>query len=255
MTEKELKKLSRIELLEIMLDQGKEIEQLKEVIADQEAKLSDRSIKIEKAGTIADASFALNGVLEAAQKAADQYLENIKTLSDNQESICAVKIQEVEDQCKVREQEMKAQCEEMYDQTVEYCTNLKKQTEADCSDLKVTLEAKIKELDDYEAEAKAKCDDMEEDMKKQCDALKKSTEFICDGLKKDAEEQSKVIVDKAQLEADAKMELADSYYNDKVKKAEEEVETRWATLSQRLEEFYQAHVGLRELMNLTSGLK
>ncbi|MDO4977798.1 MAG: hypothetical protein Q4E53_11115 [Eubacteriales bacterium] len=255
MTEKELKKLSRIEILEIMLDQGKEIEQLKEVIADQEAKLSDRSIKIEKAGTIADASFALNGVLESAQKAADQYLENIKTLSENQDSICAAKMQEVEEQCKVREQEMKATCEEMYDQTVEYCTNLKKETEADCGGLKVRLQTKIQELEDYEGESKAKCDAMEKEAKTHCDALKKSTEYICDGLKRDAENQAKEIVDKAQLEADAKMQLADSYYEDKVKQVEAEVEARWQTLSQRLEDFYQAHAGLKEIMNLTNSFK
>ena len=37
---------------------------------------------------MAEASLALNGVFEAADAAAQQYLENIKNLSDRQEDIC-----------------------------------------------------------------------------------------------------------------------------------------------------------------------
>ena len=41
-----------------------------------------RRIELEKAGSIAEASLRLNGVFEAAQKAADQYLENLRQLSE-----------------------------------------------------------------------------------------------------------------------------------------------------------------------------
>lgn len=78
MTDKELKKMSRAELLEIMVAQGKEIDRLK---AEQEAvkkQLEDKQIKIAESGSIAEAALKLNGIFEAAQKAADQYVENIR---------------------------------------------------------------------------------------------------------------------------------------------------------------------------------
>lgn len=93
MTDKELKKLSRVELLELLLAQTKKVEELEAKILKKEEefqkqkealekKIESREILIEKAGSIAEASLILNGVFEAAQKAADQYLENIKLMEE-----------------------------------------------------------------------------------------------------------------------------------------------------------------------------
>lgn len=78
MTEKELHKLKRGELLEMMLAQSREIDALRLRIADLEARLADREIRIQESGSIAEAALKLNGIFEAAQAAADQYLENVK---------------------------------------------------------------------------------------------------------------------------------------------------------------------------------
>lgn len=74
---KDLKKLKRQELLEIMLAQGREIDRLREQVESLQAQLDDRTIAIEKAGSIAKASLALTKVFEEAQKAADLYLYNV----------------------------------------------------------------------------------------------------------------------------------------------------------------------------------
>ena len=73
MDDKQLKKLSRADLIELLLEQTKRNEELEE-------KLKDRSIKLEKAGNIAEASLGLNEVFEKAQAAADLYVENIQNL-------------------------------------------------------------------------------------------------------------------------------------------------------------------------------
>lgn len=78
MIEKDLKKLRRAELLEIMLDQSYEIDQLRKRVKELEEQLEDRKIIIENAGSIAEASLQLTKVFEEAQKAADLYLENIR---------------------------------------------------------------------------------------------------------------------------------------------------------------------------------
>ena len=78
MTEKELLKLKKSELLEIMLAQSKEIDKLRAQLAKAKAQLAERNIAIKESGSIAEASLKLNKVFEEAQKAADQYVENVK---------------------------------------------------------------------------------------------------------------------------------------------------------------------------------
>ncbi len=81
MTNKELKKLKRSELLEIMIAQSKEIDTLRSQLAAAQKKLRDREIKVAQAGSLADASFSIFKVLERTQMAADLYLENVKRMA------------------------------------------------------------------------------------------------------------------------------------------------------------------------------
>ena len=86
MTDKELKKLSRSELLELLIDQMKENEKLRLKLKKAYRQLRDRKIVMEQAGSIAEAALQLNGVFEAAQAAAEQYLESLQYLSREQEA-------------------------------------------------------------------------------------------------------------------------------------------------------------------------
>lgn len=73
-----LKKLSRQDLLEMLIQEEKRIDQLEKELAEAREALKDRQIRIDTAGSIAEAALKLNGIFEAAQAAADQYLENIR---------------------------------------------------------------------------------------------------------------------------------------------------------------------------------
>ena len=86
MTEKELMKLKRSELLEIMLAQSREIDSLREELAQTKKKLADKRIKIKEAGSIAEASLQLTRIFEEAQKAADLYVENVRRRANRKES-------------------------------------------------------------------------------------------------------------------------------------------------------------------------
>jgi hypothetical protein len=81
MTDKELRKLKRTELLEMLLDSRKENEELKRQLREANIKLNDRKIMLNQVGSIAEAALQLNDVFAAAQKAADQYLENVKQIA------------------------------------------------------------------------------------------------------------------------------------------------------------------------------
>ncbi len=113
MTNKELQKLKRTDLLEILVEQGKALEKLRAENDALQKKLEDRTICIEKAGTIAEASLQLNGVFEAAHAAATQYLENIQNLSERQEKVCAQMEQEAREKCEAMERETSEKCEAM----------------------------------------------------------------------------------------------------------------------------------------------
>lgn len=78
MTEKELRRLSRAELLEMLLAQTEENRQLKRELKEARDALSNRQIAIEESGTMAEAALKLNGVFEAADRAVQQYLENME---------------------------------------------------------------------------------------------------------------------------------------------------------------------------------
>ncbi len=54
--------------------------QIKALKGELERQRTDRRIRLREAGSVAEAALRLNGVFEAAQKAADQYLENIERM-------------------------------------------------------------------------------------------------------------------------------------------------------------------------------
>ena len=96
MTDKQLRKLSRSDLLELLLMQTKENERLRAELEQAQAELEDRRLRVNKAGSIAKAALELNGVMEAAQQAADQYLENISCLYEETKCECQAMVREAE---------------------------------------------------------------------------------------------------------------------------------------------------------------
>lgn len=124
MTEKEIRRLTRAELLEMLIRQSQELQRVqKELKAAGEA-LRSRQIALDEAGSIAEASLRLNGVFEAAQNACKQYTENIQTLSRQQEAVCVQREQESRE----RAEEMLKKAQVQADQTVQ-------EAEARCAEM------------------------------------------------------------------------------------------------------------------------
>ena len=74
MTNKELKKLNRAQLLELLIDQSREIDRLQTALDETKQKLEKRELALSQCGSIADASLAITEIFERAQGAADLYL-------------------------------------------------------------------------------------------------------------------------------------------------------------------------------------
>lgn len=102
-TEKELKKLSRVQLLEMLLIQTREVENLQKKLSKAESMLSERYMNYLEAGSLAEAMLKVNGVIDAAQAAADQYLENIASMEQNVKEYCRKQLaQAAEDAARIR---------------------------------------------------------------------------------------------------------------------------------------------------------
>ncbi|MBQ1270025.1 MAG: hypothetical protein IIW34_08035 [Clostridia bacterium] len=168
-TEMELKKLGRGDLLELLLTQGKENEELRFKLKAAEDKLASREVAVREAGSLAEAVAMINGLMESAQKTADYYLDNIKMRAESHESLIAK----------------------------------------------------------LESESMQKADTLVKDAEEKCAAMIKDAEEKAAVMVREAEEK------KAQLETDTKQQV-DAY---------------WKEVSTKLEEFYQSHRGLKELLN------
>ena len=78
MTEKELKKLTRYQLLELLIIQTERADKLQAALEKAERLFIDQEINISTLGSIAEASLQLHGVFQAAQDAADTYINAAK---------------------------------------------------------------------------------------------------------------------------------------------------------------------------------
>ena len=80
MQNKDLRRMSRKDLLEILVEQQKIIEELKSKISKYEENAESERIAIDNAGSIAEAVVSLSDIFNHAQSVADQYLHEIENL-------------------------------------------------------------------------------------------------------------------------------------------------------------------------------
>ena len=151
MTDKELKKLSRSALLEMLLEQSRENDRLRAQVEELARQLSDRQFKIDQAGSIAEASMQINQVFESAQAAAEQYLENIRALSGRQEQICRQLEEESTQKANALLAETERKCRTMEAATTEKCARMTKEAEESANRIWADAQARIQKLIDDQA--------------------------------------------------------------------------------------------------------
>ena len=71
------------------------LERLEQRLNAAEAALQSQQLQLETCGSIAEASLKLNGVFEAAQKAAEQYQQNVERLCQEKISAAESQAQEI----------------------------------------------------------------------------------------------------------------------------------------------------------------
>jgi len=132
MDEKALRKASREDLLELLIESTKEMERMRsemeamrQEVSQAREKMQEYTVTVQESGSIADAAAQITGLFAAAQKTADIYLSNMKRRQDEQEEECRRRqaeseraasemIASAEKKCAQMEQETNKRCEELY---------------------------------------------------------------------------------------------------------------------------------------------
>ena len=79
MTEKELRKLSRYQLLDLLVTQTERADELQKKLENE---FVLRDFNMSQLGSLAEASLQISGVVDAAQEAADMYLNAAQKQAD-----------------------------------------------------------------------------------------------------------------------------------------------------------------------------
>ena len=88
MTGKELRRLSRRDLLELLFQEHLKNEELQTRIAALEKERNDQLINTEKVGSLTEAALVLNGIFADADKGTMQYRENTQSGIEEQDIAC-----------------------------------------------------------------------------------------------------------------------------------------------------------------------
>ena len=88
MTDKEFKRLSRAQLIEIIYKLQLELDKVNEEKQELESKLADKRLRLKSAGNIAEAALVINNCFCSAQNAAAQYLNEIQAIREETEAQC-----------------------------------------------------------------------------------------------------------------------------------------------------------------------
>ena len=142
MTDKELKRLSRAELIDIIYELQKQSEEKDAQMQTMQTALDERTLRMSKAGSIAEAAISVNGVFEAAQAAADQYLLSLKAAAEDTELMQA---ETKEKQRKILS-DAEAQAAGILRRAEEQAASLNAATETQCAEKWAEFECRANEL-------------------------------------------------------------------------------------------------------------
>ena len=175
MNAKELKNLSRGDLLEMLILQTDRVERMEVELEEAKKKAEARDIMISKCGTLAEATMHINQVWKAADKAAAQYLSNILRMYDEQE------LQLLQ----ARQEQLPAPAEGAVQTEAPMPADDGTLAEAQTKAQAILAEA-VRQSEAMIAETTAKCDAMEAQTRQDCDAMLRKAEEDAKAFMEDA---------------------------------------------------------------------
>lgn len=112
LTEKELKKLNRYQLLELLLRQTEQSDSLQQQIERLQGELAERELRFSQLGSLAEASVYITGLLESAQKTAEIFGEEARKQADRLLTDAQSQAEQILSQARLQAAEIIAQAEQ-----------------------------------------------------------------------------------------------------------------------------------------------
>ena len=231
MAEKELRRMSRPELIEIIYALKSNEESLQKKNAHLEEQLNDRTIQISEAGSIAEAALQLNDIFSTAQIAADDYLTSIKAANVSMEEEQKAAAKEAE--------RVVAEAQAQAEQIV---------AEANAEAARIMTMAKEK-ADNTLSEAEAASQHMTDTAQKKAEVLKAQSEDKAQTCVELAQKQSQDMITAAEQKRDQLEEAC----REKSEETQKELEARWDAFEKRVGVLLSQHRELSMLLkNVTA---
>ena len=231
MAEKELRRMSRPELIEIIYALKSNEEYLQKKNAHLEEQLNDRTIQISEAGSIAEAALQLNDIFSTAQIAADDYLTSIKAANVSMEEEQKAAAKEAE--------RVVAEAQAQAEQIV---------AEANAEAARIMTMAKEK-ADNTLSEAEAASQHMTDTAQKKAEVLKAQSEDKAQTCVELAQKQSQDMITAAEQKRDQLEEAC----REKSEETQKELEARWDAFEKRVGDVLSQHRELSMLLkNVTA---
>ena len=231
MEEKELRRMSRPELIEIIYALKSNEESLQKKNAHLEEQLNDRTIQISEAGSIAEAALQLNDIFSTAQIAADDYLTSIKAANVSMEEEQKAAAKEAE--------RVVAEAQAQAEQIV---------AEANAEAARIMTMAKEK-ADNTLSEAEAASQHMTDTAQKKAEVLKAQSEDKAQTCVELAQKQSQDMITAAEQKRDQLEEAC----REKSEETQKELEARWDAFEKRVGDVLSQHRELSMLLkNVTA---
>lgn len=171
-------------------------------------------------GSIAAESLKVSGIFDAAQKAADEYLESIKKRSADQEA----RLAKIDEELAQKSKETAIRCEKLLTDTHMECERLSSETKAACDEL---FNRTRLQCDDMLTHTEKLCMQREDSSKQKCREMEQSIETKCMNLAQQTKNKCN------ELEAET----------------EAVVEEKWVAFRDRLEKFISAREDLKEVLD------
>ena len=129
MKTKDLKKLTRTELLEMLLQQVEENVALRRQVEELQEALDSRTLVMQQSGSMAEAALKLNGVFDQAQQAADDYLRNIQLANAEPEAYSQKIRQEAQAEADAIIAEARSRSDRILAEADEYWLHMRRQVQ------------------------------------------------------------------------------------------------------------------------------
>lgn len=230
MTDKELKRLKRSEMMELLLMQSREIDNLKSKLAQAEEKIESRRLELSDIGSIAEAAMQLSRVFETAQTAADIYLENVANLEEKAQSLEA----EIQGKCDAMEAESQAKCQAWEQEAREKCESLERETQQRCETM--------------DSETRISCLAMERESREKCETMEKEAQIRCQSLEAEVRDRCETMESETRANCMAQEEESRQTSSRIIQEAQEQSKKFWEQTERQLYDYVIGHQELKSLI-------